>query len=158
LRIGCQLPGALITAKSLLEPHLNHQVFASPSPSSSNISHNSIRPTCQARACCCSIAANDVSAPSWPSNPGRHVVCEHHSSSSSHELNIVIAEPAPELKLVISIQHRPSAQHAQFSAKPRTRVGKILAGACKSFRLDVNVSVLNVPFASCIPCSFFLRL
>ncbi|KAG2158696.1 uncharacterized protein EDB93DRAFT_1119872 [Suillus bovinus] len=45
-------------------------------------------------------------------------------------------------KLVISIQHKPSAQHAQFSAKPHTRIGKVLAGACKSFRLDVNVAQL----------------
>ncbi|OAX33309.1 hypothetical protein K503DRAFT_532880 [Rhizopogon vinicolor AM-OR11-026] len=55
------------------------------------------------------------------------------------------AEPAPELpniKLVISIQHRPSVQQAQFSVKSRTRVGKLLAGACKSFRLDVNVAQL----------------
>lgn len=55
------------------------------------------------------------------------------------------SEPAPELthtKLVVSIQHKPSAQHAQFSAKPQTRIGKVLAGACKSFRLDVNVAQL----------------
>ncbi|KAG2121728.1 hypothetical protein DEU56DRAFT_92311 [Suillus clintonianus] len=55
------------------------------------------------------------------------------------------SEPAPELahtKLVISIQHKPSAQHAQFSTKPRTRVGKVLIGACKSFRLDANVAQL----------------
>ncbi|KAG2098411.1 uncharacterized protein F5147DRAFT_777655 [Suillus discolor] len=55
------------------------------------------------------------------------------------------SDPAPELtqtKLVISIQHKPSAQHAQFSAKPQTRIGKVLAGACKSFRLDVNVAQL----------------
>ncbi|KAG0693016.1 hypothetical protein DFH29DRAFT_438487 [Suillus ampliporus] len=55
------------------------------------------------------------------------------------------SEPAHEIlpdKLVISIQHKPSAQHSQFSAKPHTRVGKVLAGACKSFRLDVNVAQL----------------
>ncbi|KAG2050941.1 hypothetical protein BDR06DRAFT_625524 [Suillus hirtellus] len=55
------------------------------------------------------------------------------------------SEPAPELiqtKLVVSIQHKPSAQHAQFSAKPQTRIGKVLAGACKSFRLDVNIAQL----------------
>ncbi|KAG2037931.1 hypothetical protein BDR03DRAFT_955916 [Suillus americanus] len=55
------------------------------------------------------------------------------------------SEPAPELahtKLVISIQHKPSAQHAQFSTKPQTRIGKVLTGACKSFRLDVNVAQL----------------
>lgn len=55
------------------------------------------------------------------------------------------SEPAHELahdKLVISIQHKPSAQHAQFSTKPHTRIGKVLAGACKSFRLDVNVAQL----------------
>ncbi|KAG1719753.1 hypothetical protein EDB19DRAFT_628000 [Suillus lakei] len=55
------------------------------------------------------------------------------------------SEPAPELahtKFVISIQHKPSAQHAQFSTKPHTRIGKVLTGACKSFRLDVNVAQL----------------
>ncbi|KAG1788304.1 uncharacterized protein HD556DRAFT_861826 [Suillus plorans] len=54
-------------------------------------------------------------------------------------------QESPELihtKLVVSIQHKPSAQHAQFSAKPQTRIGKVLAGACKSFRLDVNVAQL----------------
>ncbi|KAG2158613.1 uncharacterized protein EDB93DRAFT_1119377 [Suillus bovinus] len=45
-------------------------------------------------------------------------------------------------KLVISIQHKLSAQHAQFSAKPHVRIGKVLASACKSFRLDVNVAQL----------------
>ncbi|KAG1882437.1 hypothetical protein F4604DRAFT_425498 [Suillus subluteus] len=55
------------------------------------------------------------------------------------------SELAPELahtKIVISIQHKPSAQHAQFSTKPHTRIGKVLTGACKSFRLDVNVAQL----------------
>ncbi|KAG1770552.1 hypothetical protein EV702DRAFT_1138813 [Suillus placidus] len=52
------------------------------------------------------------------------------------------SEPAPENKLVISIQHKPSAQHAQLSTKPHTRIGKVLTGACKSFRLDVNVAQL----------------
>ncbi|KAG2353165.1 hypothetical protein BDR07DRAFT_1615109 [Suillus spraguei] len=41
-----------------------------------------------------------------------------------------------------NIQHKPSAQHAQFSTKPHTRIGKVLTGACKSFRLDINVAQL----------------
>lgn len=84
----------------------------------------------------------------------RNVRClQNHLSCSS----IYIAEPAPELthtKLVVSIQHKPSAQHAQFSAKPQTRIGKVLAGACKSFRLDVNVSVLPT-FALSVPRLIF---
>ncbi|KAG1719754.1 hypothetical protein EDB19DRAFT_1836448 [Suillus lakei] len=55
------------------------------------------------------------------------------------------SEPASELahtKLVISIQHKPSAQHAQFSMKPHTQIGKVLTAACKRFRLDVNVAQL----------------
>lgn len=83
---------------------------------------------------------------------GQHVKQEPNSSSAGQMAHQPQAnqttqesEPAPELahtKLVISIQHKPSAQHAQFSTKPHTRIGKVLAGACKSFRLDVNVAQL----------------
>lgn len=80
---------------------------------------------------------------------GQHVKQEPNSSSAgqmAYQPQATQAtqesEPAPENKLVISIQHKPSAQHAQFSTKPHTRIGKVLTGACKSFRLDVNVAQL----------------
>ncbi|KAG1818190.1 uncharacterized protein BJ212DRAFT_1349386 [Suillus subaureus] len=78
--------------------------------------------------------------------PGRPIKQEQNSSSAERTVFQPQAiQESPELahtKLVISIQHKPSAQHAQFSTKPHTRMGKVLTGACKSFRLDVNVAQL----------------
>ncbi|EIW80220.1 hypothetical protein CONPUDRAFT_165808 [Coniophora puteana RWD-64-598 SS2] len=47
-------------------------------------------------------------------------------------------------KLVITVTHPPSHQTAPFKAKAQTKVGKVIAGVCKSFGLDATMARLHM--------------
>ncbi|KAH7920606.1 hypothetical protein BV22DRAFT_1132942 [Leucogyrophana mollusca] len=59
-------------------------------------------------------------------------------ASQSEPANV---QPVSE-KLLINIAHRASKQQAMFHVRPNSRVSKVVAGACKSFRLDYDSAQL----------------